>query len=124
MKATKNRRVINSIAFVAKQSLQNDRRIFFYSFLRIPSQVLDKLADVYLVAIIVDLVAYGEESRLLYMTLLFTLYKLFSEMFVRYSEWQLSTRNYRSKMKFISGFASKYMKTDFQIHFTLANVGL
>lgn len=113
MKPGKNKKILPSMSFVIRQTMQNDKKIFFYSFLSVPFQVLDRLVDVYLVAIIVDLVVDGLEKKLLYVTLAIALYKLFAELVQRYSEWQLSTRNYRTKMKFISKFASKYMQTDF-----------
>lgn len=113
MKPEKNKNILPSMSFVIKQTMQKDKKIFFYSFLSVPFQVLDRLVDVYLVAIIVDLVVGGLEKKLLYVTLAIALYKLFAELVQRYSEWQLSTRNYRTKMKFISKFASKYMQTDF-----------
>ena len=113
MKPEKHKNILPSMSFVIRQIMQNDKKVFFYSFLSVPFQVLDRLVDVYLVAIIVDLVVGGLEQQLLYVTLAIALYKLFAELVQRYSEWQLSTRNYRTKMRFISKFASKYMQTDF-----------
>lgn len=95
--------------------MQNDRNILFYSLLTIPFRVLDQLANVYLVALIVDVAANGAEKQLLYIISAFAIYKLLSGLVLRYSDWQFSTRNYRSKMKFVSSFASKYMRTDFTV---------
>lgn len=105
--------VTQSLRFVFRRTVQHDKKIFFYSLASIPFQVLDRLADIYLIALIVDAATHHEEEQLLMTLLVFALYQLFSGLMMRYTEWQLSTRNYRSKMKFLSRYASRYMQTDF-----------
>ena len=50
---------------------EKSKKIFFYSFLSVPFQGLNRLVDVYLVAVIVDLVVGGRERHLLYIASLF-----------------------------------------------------
>lgn len=115
MSYEKGNSILKSMSFVFKQTLLNDKRIFFYSLLAVPFRVLDQLTNVYLIAWIVEAATHGAEKRLLYIVSIFAMYRLLSGLVMRYSDWQLSTRNYRSKMKFISKFASKYMCTDFTV---------
>lgn len=101
--------------FVFRRTLEQDKKIFFYSLLTVPFQVLGRLADVYLIALLVDAATHGEEMRLLQIILVFALYQLFAGLVQRYAEWQLSTRNYRSKMRFLSRYASRYMRSEFPV---------
>ncbi|MCH5183273.1 MAG: ABC transporter ATP-binding protein [Oscillospiraceae bacterium] len=105
--------VPQSLRFIFRRTAAHDKKIFFYSFLSIPFQVLDRLADIYLIALIVDAATHHEEERLLLILLVFALYQLLSGLMMRFTEWQLSTRNYRSKMKFLSRYAARYMRTEF-----------
>lgn len=113
MNQTNKSSVTQSLRFVFQRTLQHDKKIFFYSLASIPFQVLDRLADLYLIALIVDAATHHEEERLLLILLVFALYQLLSGLTMRYTEWQLSTRNYRSKMKFLSRYAARYMQTAF-----------
>ena len=105
--------VTKSLRFAFRRTSQHDKKIFCYSLASIPFQVLDRLADIYLIALIVDAATHHEEERLLLILLVFALYQLLSGLTTRYTEWQLSTRNYRSKMKFLSRYAARYMQTEF-----------
>lgn len=113
MKGEQQSSVTKSMRFVFRRTLQHDKKIFFYSLASAPFQVLDRLADVYLIALIVDAATHNEEERLLLTLLVFALYRLLSGLVTRYTDWQLSTRNYRSKMKFLSRYAAKYMRSEF-----------
>ena len=60
------------------------------------------MADVYLIALIVDAVTREAEGRLIAVILALALCKLAAGLVMRFADWQLSARNYRSKMKFLS----------------------
>lgn len=109
----KENSVIQSLRFAFRRTFRHDKKILFYSLTSVPFQVLDRLADIYLIALIVDAATRHEEERLLLILLVFALYQLVSSLIARYTDWQLSTRNYRSKMKFLSRYADRYMRSSF-----------
>lgn len=111
--AHKKSSAIQSLHFVFRRTMRHDKKILFYSLASIPFQVLDRLADIYLIALIVDAATRHEEERLLLILLVFALYQLVSGLVTRFTDWQLSTRSYRSKMKFLSRYAARYMQTEF-----------
>lgn len=102
-----------TMSFAVRETFSKDKWISFFSMLNIPFSVLNRLVDVYLVALLVDAAAHGNARQLTIIVAAYAGYKLLAEVVQRLTEWQLSTRNYRGKMLFMSEYASKYMRTDF-----------
>ncbi len=115
MKHKKGSGILKNAVFAFKQTLKNDRKILFFSLLPIPFGVADRLGEVYLVALIVAAATGGDERLLLLTVGVFAVYKLVSFLVTKLCETQLSTRNFASKMKFTSRFASKYMGVGFTV---------
>lgn len=115
MKHKKEHSLLKSLQFAYKKTVANDRAIVLFSFASVPFQILNKLTDIYLIALIVDAASIGSERRLFLIALAFSIYKLISGIALAYIERQLSTRNYRLKTKFTADYADKYMNIDFDI---------
>lgn len=90
-----------------------DLKILLYSLLRIPFRVADRLADIYLLAMLVDAAGRRAEKRLLLLVLLFAGYRLLSEAVSRFIDSQLETRGFRMKARFLRRYAEKYMRVSY-----------
>lgn len=113
MRGRKESGVLESLRFAFRRTLAYDKGIFACALLPVPFRVLNRLADVYLIALIVDAVTREAEGRLIAVILALALCKLAAGLVMRFADWQLSARNYRSKMKFLSRFAAGYMQSEF-----------
>ena len=95
--------------FMLKRIWKYDKTLFWQTMLRIPVDAVNSLLNIYITSIIVGVVVSGQLYKLLYTLLLFSALKLFISLVSRWSEKQLSNKNYNLKMKFVSAYVEKYM---------------
>lgn len=98
-----------------KNIIKNDKYVLAFASLHIPLNVINQFINIYLTAAIVGLISKGNEGRLVLAIILFAACKFTTSTLLQYSSTQLATRNYKSRMKFVSNYASKYMKADFGV---------
>ena len=65
MRGRKESGVLESLRFAFRRTLAYDKGIFACALLPVPFRVLNRLADVYLIALIVDAVTREAEGRLI-----------------------------------------------------------
>lgn len=92
---------------------KHDKFIVVFSLMNIPLNVVNQLLNIYMTAAIVGVVIRRNENEMIYTILAFTMLKCAVSVLLQFSETQLATRNYNSKMKFVSGFVSKYTQADY-----------
>ena len=102
-----------SILFMLTGIKNHDKLIILLSSFSVPLNVLNQLLNIYMTVFVIDAVININEKKMICIVLIFIFSKFILSLLSNFIENQLSSRNYLSKMKFVSEFAQKYMKADF-----------
>ncbi len=103
---------LRAFSYLLGRYRRADKGLFVWAAVSLPFRVLDRLADVYLLALLVGAAERGDARGLLFVLGGFALYRLLSGVCTAYAEKQLAVRGWRFRMRCVSRFCESCMTAD------------
>ncbi len=103
---------LRAFSYLLGRYRRADKGLFVWAAVPLPFRVLDRLADVYLLALLVGAAERKDARGLLFVLGGFALYRLLSGVCTAYAEKQLAVRGWRFRMRCVSRFCESCMTAD------------